>query len=90
MRFVHSLFKTTIDHKNGWCSPIEVGEAAPQYISFVIPIDPKPDLIYLCVIVNIAEGDHLVSSIELVRKSNIRKSHPDSLTALDAFLRIIA
>src|SRR5207253_7058454 len=41
MAFVHSLVKTEINEKTGWCAPAEIGETAPHYISFVIPVDDE-------------------------------------------------
>lgn len=34
MAFVHSLVKAEINKKLGWCAPVELGEAAPHYVSF--------------------------------------------------------
>lgn len=39
MAFVHSLVRTEVNGKIGWCAPAELGESAPHYISFVIPVD---------------------------------------------------
>jgi hypothetical protein len=42
--FVHSLVRTTTNQRLGWCAPWEMGEAAPQSIGFVIPVDEKGGL----------------------------------------------
>lgn len=39
MPFVHSLVRSLIPAKKGWCAPVELGEAAPHYLSFVVPVD---------------------------------------------------
>jgi hypothetical protein len=54
MRFVHSLVKTKNAEKVGWCAPIELGESAPHYVSFVIPVDDGMDDRYIC---EILRGD---------------------------------
>ena len=41
MPFVHSFVKSTKADKQGWCAPVELGEAAPHYISFVVPVDER-------------------------------------------------
>jgi hypothetical protein len=41
MPFVHSLARSANVDKQGWCAPVELGELAPHYISFVIPVDEK-------------------------------------------------
>jgi hypothetical protein len=38
MPFVHSLVKSPNTDKHGWCAPVELGEDAPQYLSFVLPV----------------------------------------------------
>jgi hypothetical protein len=50
MPFVHSLVKVTRADKLGWCAPVELGEAAPHYISFVVPVDDRGAFFstYLC------------------------------------------
>ena len=50
MPFVHSLARSTKADKQGWCAPVELGESAPHYISFVIPVDEKGAFFgtYLC------------------------------------------
>ncbi|SRR6266446_10709986 len=39
MRYVHSLVKITKRNRTGWCAPAELGDATPQYVSFVLPVD---------------------------------------------------
>lgn len=41
MPFVHSLVRTTIAGKAGWCAPVELGESAPHYVSFAIPVNEE-------------------------------------------------
>jgi len=41
MPFVHSLARSTQADRQGWCAPVELGESAPHYISFVIPVDER-------------------------------------------------
>lgn len=50
MPFVHSLVRAEIDNKAGWCAPVELGEAAPHYVSFVIPVDESREFFkrYTC------------------------------------------
>jgi hypothetical protein len=53
MPFVHSLARSTQPNKQGWCAPVELGESAPHYISFVIPVDERGALFgtYSCEVV---------------------------------------
>jgi len=70
MAFVHSLVKTEVRGKTGWCAPAELGEAAPHYISFVIPVDAQGDFLprYTCeTITSEGKGKKKVSH-ELVRE----------------------
>jgi len=59
MPFVHSLVKIKGDKKKGWCAPAELGESAPHYVSFVIPLAEKNRLFdkYTCEAVRIDKPD---------------------------------
>ncbi len=72
MAFVHGLVKTEVKGKMGWCAPVEMGEAAPHYISFVIPVDDQGGFFqeYTCETVTAKEGDRRIASHELVRHGN--------------------
>ena len=68
MRFVHSLVKTKRGDQIGWCAPVELGEAAPHSISFVIPIDDGADDRYTCEVVK-GDGDQrIVIHHELIKE----------------------
>jgi hypothetical protein len=67
MRFVHSLVKTQVGEKKGWCAPIELGEDAPHYVSFVVPIGDKLDDRYTCELVRAREVQREIISLELIR-----------------------
>ncbi|HEV3260212.1 MAG TPA: hypothetical protein VG013_25370 [Gemmataceae bacterium] len=70
MAFVHSLVKTEVNGKTGWCAPLEIGEAAPHYISFVIPLDDKGDFFheYTCETITTEEGAKRIDPHEFVRR----------------------
>jgi hypothetical protein len=70
MPFVHSLIKTEMNGKRGWCAPVEIGEAAPHYISFVIPVDEKRGFFdeYTCEAITAEDGDKRIESHALVRE----------------------
>jgi hypothetical protein len=70
MHFVHSLAKTKKNGKTGWCAPIELGESAPNYISFVIPVDERSGLFneYACEVIKIRQRDKKVLTYRLVKK----------------------
>ncbi len=70
MAFVHSLAKTEIKGKLGWCAPVEIGEAAPHYISFVIPVDDKRGFFheYTCETIAVEDADKRIESHELTRQ----------------------
>jgi hypothetical protein len=58
MPFVHSLVKSETNGQRGWCAPAELGEAAPHYVSFTVPVDEQGRFFgeYVCETVT-AEGD---------------------------------
>ncbi len=70
MAFVHSLVKTKRNGKTGWCAPVELGDDAPHYISFVIPVDDKGDFFheYICETITAEEEDKRIESHTLVRQ----------------------
>ncbi len=58
MAFVHSLVRAETSDKPGWCAPAELGEGAPHYVSFVVPIDGNREFLpsYTCeTVVAVAE-----------------------------------
>ena len=70
MAFLHSLVKTEVKGKTGWCAPVELGEAAPHYVSFVIPLDDRGSFfhVYTCETITAEEGAKRIESHELVRR----------------------
>jgi hypothetical protein len=70
MVFVHGLVRTQANGRKGWCAPVELGEAAPHYISFVVPVDEKCDFFseYVCEVVTAGEGGKRRESHDLVRQ----------------------
>ncbi len=69
MAFVHSLVRAEVRGKTGWRAPAELGEAAPHYISFVIPVDGKGDFFprYTCETITTAALGKTIASHELVK-----------------------
>jgi hypothetical protein len=67
MRFIHSLAKTQDGERIGWCAPVELGEAAPHYISFVVPVNHHADDRYLCEVVRITGEGRIVDIHEMVK-----------------------
>lgn len=76
MAFVHSLAKMDMNGSMGWWAPAELGEAAPHYISFVIPVDEKRHFFpeYTCETTVIGDGERR------------RESHPLRQHGNDSFL----
>ena len=70
MAFVHSLVKTQTNGKTGWCAPVELGEAAPHYVSFVIPLVDKSSFFddYICETITTKEGKTGVDSHQLIKQ----------------------
>ena len=70
MHFVHSLVRVTKADKQGWCAPVELGEASPHYIGFVLPIDEKGDFfsLYSCEAVTTRNKEKEISLHELSAK----------------------
>ncbi len=69
MAFLHSLVKTQGNRTKGWCAPAELGEAAPHYVSFVIPVDEKGCFFhtYSCETITTIERTKRIDSHDLVR-----------------------
>jgi hypothetical protein len=72
MPFVHSLVKSPNSDKKGWCAPVELGEAAPHYISFVVPVDEKGRFFdaYSCEVVTTRNQHKTITTHELFSKGN--------------------
>ncbi len=72
MAFVHGLVKTEVGGRRGWITPVELGEAAPHYVSFVIPQNAKHGFfnVYTCETVSANEGRRERMSHELSRKGH--------------------
>ena len=53
----------------GWCAPIEIGEAAAHYVSFVLPLDDRGHFVphYTCETVSANAGARRIQSLELVK-----------------------
>lgn len=72
MAFVHSLVKIRTKGKPGWCAPLEVGEAAPHYISFVIPVADNRSFFdkYTCETIRMNEGQKKVEVHVLIKRGD--------------------
>lgn len=72
MAFLHSLVKTQENGRKGWCAPVELGEAAPHYVSFVVPVDDARGFFddYICETVTTGQADRRTESHELVRQGD--------------------
>jgi hypothetical protein len=71
MHFVHSLVRTKKSGRTGWFAPIELGESAPHYISFVIPVDERSGVFneYTCETIRTgARDDEKRDSHRLLKK----------------------
>jgi hypothetical protein len=70
MAFVHSLVKAPASGKKaGWVAPVELGEDAPHYISFVIPLDDDLRFFnkYKCEIIMAKKDERILESRELIK-----------------------
>lgn len=67
--FVHSLVRSRYKGRHGWRAPVELGDATPHYISYVIPLDDRGELgdEYTCEVVVIAGEGRMLQSRNLVR-----------------------
>jgi hypothetical protein len=72
MPFVHSLVKAKTNGKAGWCAPAELGESAPHYVSFVVPVNQKGEFFheYICETITAIEQDKRIESHELVQQGS--------------------
>jgi hypothetical protein len=70
MAYLHSLVKADLPRGKGWCAPCELGEAAPHYISFVVPVDAKGAYHdgYECEVVASESGDKVIEAYQLLRQ----------------------
>jgi hypothetical protein len=70
MPFVHSLVRSPTTDKPGWCAPVELGEAAPHYISFVVPVDERGEFFstYSCEAVTHRNKDKTIKVYELTSR----------------------
>ena len=70
MAFVHGLVRAEVRHNIGWCAPVELGEAAPHYVSFVIPLDGKGNFFprYTCETITTVGKEKRIAPHELVKE----------------------
>ena len=71
MAFLHSLVRAEPKRKRGWCAPVELGDAAPHYVSFVLPLDEDSGFFgeYTCETVTVKkDGSKKIDSHTLVRR----------------------
>jgi hypothetical protein len=69
MAFVHGLVRALESGMKGWVAPADLGEAAPHYISFVLPLEENGDFFhsYACEVVNTHDGVKEIQTHELVK-----------------------
>jgi len=67
--FVHSLVKLTERSQHGWRAPVELGDAAPQFISFVVPLGTDNEFLgeYTCEIARITSHGRSLEARKLVK-----------------------
>jgi hypothetical protein len=72
MPFVHGLVRTRASGREGWCAPVELGEATPHYVSFAIPVDEVLGFFdrYTCETVVTDKGDKTTESHDLMRQGD--------------------
>jgi len=72
MAYVHSLVKAERNGKRGWCAPVELGEATPHYVSFVVPLDDNGDFFreYICETVTAENGTKQTAASKLIRQGD--------------------
>ena len=71
MAFLHSLVKAEMKRKSGWCAPVELGDAAPHYVNFVLPLDEDGVFFreYTCETIAVKEdGSKEIDSHKLIRQ----------------------
>lgn len=76
MPYLHSLVRSEMTDAKGWFAPVEVGEAAPHYVSFVVPVDRDSNFFeaYTC------------ESVTAGKKSKRIERHRLELAGSEAFL----
>jgi hypothetical protein len=70
MAFLHSLARAEPKWKKGWCAPVELGNATPHYVSFVLPLDEDGGFFreYTCETVTVKkDGSKKIGPHKLVR-----------------------
>lgn len=72
MPFVHSLVRLRRADQRGWCAPVELGESAPHYLSFVLPVDPQGAFFttYSCETVTVQGSKKVLDRHELATEGN--------------------
>jgi hypothetical protein len=72
MPHVHSLVKSPSIDEKGWCAPVELGDAAPHYVSFVVPVDERGQFFdaYSCEAVTTRNKGKTISTHEFFSKGN--------------------
>ena len=71
MAFMHSLVRAEPKWKKGWCARVELGDAAPHYVSFVLPLGEDGGFFreYTCETVTVKkDGSKKIGSHSLVRQ----------------------
>ena len=71
MAFLHSLVRAEPKRKRGWCAPVELGAAAPHYVSFVLPLDENGGFLreYACETITVEQdGSKKIAAHTLVRQ----------------------
>jgi hypothetical protein len=69
MAFVHGLVRAEENRKKGWLAPAELGEAAPHYVSFALPLDENGRFFqsYTCEVINTRDGVKEVQLHQLIK-----------------------
>ncbi len=73
MAFLHSLVRAEPKRKKGWWAPVELGDAAPHYVSFVLPLDEDGVFFreYTCETVTVKkDGSKKIDTHTLVRQGD--------------------
>lgn len=67
--FVHSLVRAKHKNKYGWRTPLELGEAAPHYISYAVPVSKEGGLAseYECEVVMIRGEKRDLRTVKMLR-----------------------
>src|SRR5687767_15351646 len=82
--FVHSLVKATGGDSTGWRTPVELGEATPHYVSFVVPVGTDGRLAdaYACEVVKLGKQGRTIEAFRLTKggKSAFKLELPKGIT----------